>query len=511
MTAAANYLEPIIKRVQPSAKTYYGRSDAQPRGIHLVAQSAVYPWYRLWVRYQKDLLEFSKKRKFVVVTDLQNFFDSINTNVLRRALSVITVADEVPDFIIYLFENFSVRERYAPYRVMGIPTIESDLPRLMAHCLLFDLDRYLTDVTGNCYTRWVDDINFGVSDRTQAREFIRQAERLLFRSGLRLGGGKTQVLDREALSDYIQEEENQHLNVVLGTDDNEPLPLEVDGDRLVDRFLSYRVRGHYGHREKVIRRYYNSFAARERKLLRISSGKLKELYRASKEDFREYPDTRFRQTVARFWLSLPVTSGLVMHLIRTAGAESSHDDVLTATILCGLVGVRIPPKLIKKLLAKKDAVTVARAGGFYGIAWLLAKYGTQRDIVEFVQKTFPFWSSHDLYARQIVALWSLLPRGAAADRVFRFLRDGRQQSVQPLIEFVEQLRAVNSLTPSLRSFLPPGLSASRFDFYRAVVSCALLRSDNLGAVDKTRLTDGIRKMVKDPITRAIASGVYQRP
>jgi len=179
MTALANAIEKRIKRNQPSKHAFYGRSDSKQRGIHLMNQESAYPWYRLWPIYQKKILAFSRKRRFIVTTDVQNYFDSISIDLLRRQLSLVTGSDEIPNFIIYLFENFAVREGYSPYRSIGIPTVMSDLPRLVAHILLFEVDGYLKKHTKNCYTRWVDDINFGVSDRSEARDLIRGVEKLI--------------------------------------------------------------------------------------------------------------------------------------------------------------------------------------------------------------------------------------------------------------------------------------------------------------------------------------------
>lgn len=509
MTAIANGIEPRIKALQPSKATYYGRSDTKQRGIHLINQNEMYSWHTLWPFYQKQLLEFAKKRRLLVTTDIQNFFDSINIGHLRTKLTETLGSDEIPNFIIYLFENFAVRDRYAPFRGLGIPTIDSDLPRLVAHCLFFEVDDYLKKNTSNSYSRWVDDFNFGVTDRSMARTLLRQVERILFRQGLRLGGSKTDIRDKSAVSEYIQEQENQYLNVVLrNKDDDNNTPASITGSELTDRLLAYHQPNFDGSMEKVVRRYYNAFAIRDWHGFTISPKSTRELYRLSKADFNEQLDSRFRQSVIWFWLSLPPTQARLNRLLKIVTDDSAHDDVLTATVLQGLAHIKLSTKLGRHAIMTLAAIAKNRPGIFYGYAWLLAKNGNRKQILDFASKSYPFWSAHELYARQIVALWALLPECPEKKQILGLLRGGEGRSVEQLLRFVEQMQTVSHLTSSLSGYLPPGLNSPRFDLYRAVISNLVCRSANLSKEARAKLKHGIRTATKDPLLRDIALGVH---
>lgn len=507
MTTAANYLEPFIKAAQPSKKTYYGRSDTQQRGIHLLHQNVIYPWFALWPIYQKQLLEFAKKRKLLVTTDVQNFFDSINIGVLRNKLATICGSDELPNFIVFLFEHFAVRDRYAPFRGVGIPTIDSDLPRLVAHCLLFEADEFLMNSTANSFSRWVDDLNFGVSDRTMARILIRDLERILFQQGLRLGGGKTSVLDSHGVSEYIQEQENQYLNVALRRpNDPKSTAATVSGADLTAQFILYRNQPFSASTEKVIRRYYNAFAARDWQGITLSAHNVRQVYQLSRKDFDDHPDSRFRLSIISLWLSLPPTKARLNRLLKAALDGSSHDDVVTAAVLQGIAQRRLGSKLGRHAVGALKAHDPVRPGIFYGMAWLLAKHGTRDEIATFASRAYPFWSAHELYARQVVALWTLLAPCAEKNAMLKLLRGGHGASVERLLSFVDHLENLDGLTSSLRSYLPPGLKSYRFDLYRAVLSNCILRSPKLPANEKQTLAAALRKAVDDPIMRGIALG-----
>jgi len=509
MTAIADHLEPLIKARQPSKKAYYGRSDEAQRGIHLIVQAVVYPWYKLWPQYQEHILSFAKRKKLVVTTDIQNFFDSINTEILRNQLAAIIGDTGLPDFIIFLFENFAVRDHYAPARSLGIPTLKSDLPRLVAHCLLFEIDSYLERVTDSCYSRWVDDMNFGVADRTEARKIIRDVERLLFRRGLRLGGSKTVILDRDGVSKYIQEDENQFLNTLLNEKRRKTRALtRVESKKLVRRFFRYRSQPFAAYREKVLRRYYNAFGLRRPYRIPLLGEELRRIYEVSKTDFRQHPDTRFRESIARFWLTLNPTAARLTFLMNVAIGSCSYDDVVTAAILQGIAEMTVPKKLYKGIWAYlSPRLKFLRPGGFYGAASILCKYGAGREILDFVQRSFGYWSSHELLTRQIVALWAVLPDGKTRDEVLRYVRNSRGGTMEPLIRFVGELQSVTVLSGSLKWSLPPDLKSERFELYRAVLANSVSRSAALDVNQRKRLQEAIRAKVRDSRMRDIALAV----
>ena len=64
-----------------------------------------------------------------------------------------------------MLEGFVQRENYTPLVLRGIPQLDFDAPRLLAHVLLFPMDRFVNNRTRGSYARWVDDINFAVDTK----------------------------------------------------------------------------------------------------------------------------------------------------------------------------------------------------------------------------------------------------------------------------------------------------------------------------------------------------------
>jgi hypothetical protein len=224
---------------------------------------------------------------------------------------------------------------------------------------------------------------------------------LLYRRGLRLGGGKTRILNRDQVSDYIQESENQYLNVVLKTPKSgkRSKPFEF-GDKLTEKLITYHRRDYTASTDKVIRRYYNAFSSRQMHAFDLSRSSIRKVYDLSKRDFDEHPDSRFRISIVRFWLSLPPTRARVNRLLKAATEGRDHDDVVTAAALSGLADVRLSARLGRAVVEAVKKHDMTNPGLFYGSCWILAKYAKTPEIVTFVSKFYPYWSTHELFGRQ---------------------------------------------------------------------------------------------------------------
>ena len=179
-----------MKRNSPAKTAYFSRSHTAPRGIHTVDVSPLYPWFKLWPKYQTEILDFTRAHKYLIITDILNFFDSVPHSAVDRSLSLISVNQGLRDLTLFTLEGFVQREKYAPLVLRGLPQIDLDAPRLLAHILLFQVDKYIYKRTRGAYARWVDDINFGVNCKREARELLRVIERFLQRIELRLNGPK---------------------------------------------------------------------------------------------------------------------------------------------------------------------------------------------------------------------------------------------------------------------------------------------------------------------------------
>ena len=129
-------LESELKKAQPSQNSYYSRTHTQGDVEHVDGTFA-YPWWILWPQFQQRILKFTDSYQYIVVTDIANYFDCIPLASLRNTLaSCGKFSENLLNFLFYLLEAFSWRPYYMPHSGVGLPQINFDAPRLLAHAYL---------------------------------------------------------------------------------------------------------------------------------------------------------------------------------------------------------------------------------------------------------------------------------------------------------------------------------------------------------------------------------------
>jgi hypothetical protein len=505
-------LLPLIEKQKPSPNALFARSHQEHAGLHKSTQQSIYPWFRLWPRYQMKILNFAKVRQLLVVTDVQNFFDSVGFAFIRRQIvAEIKHSQTIVDLMLLLFENFIRRDMYAPITLQGIPTIDVDAPRLVGHALLFDIDRYLKQRTNKCFARWLDDINFGVNTVKEARELIRHVDAILRKVGLRLAGGKTQILSYDEARRYLQADENQRLNVIENTFKKKKISATL-ARRICLGFTRFRKADRYGYWDKVMRRYYG-FVARANANVSSKSVALRNLLRQieaiSNIDFSQFTATDYRESIIRFWQTLRPTDARIRRYIELFKDSQGYDDATAFALANMLLDLPLTGKqtrmVIRSLIRLIPSAT--SAGFYYGACWFLAKHGSARDIVEFLARTENLWASNYFFARQAVVLWSLLPTAAKPTRLARDrFTDKHDPDISLLIEFIERIRQTTLMDDSLKGVLPINPAVKHLDLTRAILSSNVMRSPMLDTAQRQKNEARIRLLASDKRIRDIALG-----
>jgi|HubBroStandDraft_5_1064220.scaffolds.fasta_scaffold48279_2 hypothetical protein len=504
LQAIAEAFLPFVKKEQKTANAYFSRTHSAKKGIHTGHMPLDYPWFVLWPRYQRKILDFSKARQYLVSTDIQNFFDSLSHDIIRRALTAIDPRHTLTDLTLYLLESYCRRELYGPQNNRGIPQLDFDAPGLLAHLVLFPVDEYLNRGTQGSFTRWVDDINFAADTKQGARVLLRGLERKLIALDLRLGGSKTVILDRDSSERYLQVEENRKVDEFRRIIQAEADTKETY-EQIVETFSEHRHAARYGQWDKVLMRYYNLFG--DSKLIRTPrafAGLFRRVELASHEDFLNMFDHRFRLTIVRFWAKLRPTKHRVSRIMQYIRGMSKYDDVVTLALANVLLAWALPPSSTKVAL-RFQSIDDRRPGGFAARLLLLAKYGTDKMISDFILESEGYWSSSEFLARQVIATWSLLsPAGALGKSLEARLSRKLLRSVNDLFDFVHGLRSTARLDLSLWGYLSPVKMKRPYSLSKAIVASNVLRSSQLIDSDRKRLMAEITKLVHDPRLRAIA-------
>jgi hypothetical protein len=134
---------------QPAHNAFYSRSHPRYRNPNDVDHTFPYDWWELWPEFQRRIFQFTSSCDFIAVTDISNYFDCISLRQLRNTIASLVVFDEpLLDFLFFMLEEFVWRPDYLPSSGVGLPQLNFDAPRLLAHVFLFESDTLLSELVG---------------------------------------------------------------------------------------------------------------------------------------------------------------------------------------------------------------------------------------------------------------------------------------------------------------------------------------------------------------------------
>ncbi|HEY9161702.1 MAG TPA: RNA-directed DNA polymerase [Desulfomonilia bacterium] len=144
--------------------------------------------YSQW-KEQTKIKAADSKCKFIVSCDIAAFYDRVNIHRIESTLLSIDVPKHLVKHTNDLLLFWSKKDSY------GIP-VGNVASRILAEVALIDIDQYLLS-EGIVFTRYVDDYRLFAPSLLTAQEWMNKLTTRLFRDGLMLNTGKTQI--REAI------------------------------------------------------------------------------------------------------------------------------------------------------------------------------------------------------------------------------------------------------------------------------------------------------------------------
>ncbi|TIO04743.1 MAG: RNA-directed DNA polymerase [Mesorhizobium sp.] len=199
-----------IKSKAPSKNAFF-----EPKDHSFAKNEDDEPEYgsvKAWLEFQKEILGFSEENKYIIIADIANYYDFIDFSHLRNVIvSTVTIREPIIDFLMYMLSGMCWRPDYMPTREVGMPQIDIDAPRLLAHCFLFELDAVVEDMKFSNYARFMDDIDAGANDIAEAKKIIKSIDLTLQTRQLRLNAGKTKILTYKEARKHFKVLENRVL------------------------------------------------------------------------------------------------------------------------------------------------------------------------------------------------------------------------------------------------------------------------------------------------------------
>ena len=434
-----------IKGEAPSDKAYF-EPEANPFSNQVSRAAGPYGSRRAWLNFQRELLRFSSEKKFLVVTDISNYYDFINFVHLRHVISDnIKIREPVLDLLIYLLSNMLWQPDYMPRVEIGLPQINADAPRILAHCFLFELDKNMVGRKIE-YARYMDDINVGTDSAADARRILRDVDLILQTRQLRLNSGKTRILTRDQALEHYRVNDNIHLDKI------ESLATRAEGDdrELMKKFVRRSIvrgirddRFSSGAGDKILKRYLTVGARLGLKLGYETSLKMLIRYPAVRQNwYWHMKATEFdRDDVAAFLSFL--RSGFVV------------DQAPIALFADSLVNCRFFPDGMYpyQLIDLLEELNQNEFYHQYSRLWLLWRFGGEGQLFEALAKLASSFHNDHFLGR---LAGGMAPRfaGSPYDNEFRKLPIIRHNSsAQTILNFISRISNLRRLPRSIRPII----------------------------------------------------------
>ncbi|MCF7635598.1 MAG: hypothetical protein LLF82_001083 [Dehalococcoides mccartyi] len=487
-TITENIAPNIIKK-QPSKNAYYARSKHSLPLPHQVSDSEYPEWWILWPKYQKSILKFTRKCKYLVVTDISNYYDNIGLRELRNIISSHAKCSEVLlDLLFNIIEQLAWHPDYLPISFRGLPQINIEAIRLLAHVMLFDADTLLKEQTKGNYVRWCDDINIGVDTYEQAFTILGDLNDTLKSRGLALNLSKTRIYTSIEAKQHFLFDENVYLEKMSKVEKADPdystIKLEF-----IKKFRNHVNNGETDNWDKVTKRYFTI------------AGDLNifELRKYTIDLYTKYPT--LRPNIIRYLGKLKftsITAGIILNLL---SGIKRYDDVALFDF-CKLITDSNIPKTPSgnNFIKSVDDILKQYKTNFdlYCYFWFLAKYGKPYRIMNLIQKSKPLWCNEPFLARQVISI---------APRLLKFNEDATknllkdQARVGPsdaasVANSIEMLIDLDKVSSHMSYIFPPK-NQQPFPIAKYLILTAILSSTKLLPAEKTRLIDKTISIITD--------------
>ena len=197
----------VSPEVQPSQEN---DAEAFSLGYGGVDPFSNYWWLVEWRQFNNligEVISDGKVGKFVVSTDVANFYDSIEVpRLISRLRRNPSVEHDAADAL-NAFLSFWNRKHtgYMP-STKGIPQeIISDASRILSHFYLQEFDDEFSaycDVRNLTYIRWADDILVFGNSKGKLQSAVHQISRILRDIGLNLNASKTKYMSKSQLKEH---------------------------------------------------------------------------------------------------------------------------------------------------------------------------------------------------------------------------------------------------------------------------------------------------------------------
>lgn len=435
-----------LRKSAPSQNSFYAPKDHAFAKMKYGLENEYGPIAE-WIKFQKTILGFSNFRKYIIVTDIANYYDWIRYTGLRAVLNdIVNTKEVILDILIYILKAMIWRPDYMPNDDLGLPQADFDAPRMLAHTFLYDIDGLLQNYPDVDFARYMDDIDIGVDDLPTAKKVLRDLDLTLQSRHIRLNSGKTAILNRSQAIEHFCVNENAKIDKLIGRLDkliSSGAKTTITLRAIPAITLKWHKSGIFsrGNGQKILKRLIN--------YSRIYGIDI------DSEIFQKYfiEAPAMRETFLRFVSKSQDPIYLLYEIEKALKTGEIIDDVTIIRIANSITTARytrrIPPQLlnsISTLIGNKSPFSV------YAQIKISSRFGDHKDILRRVAADEHIWRTEPVVVR-FVAGMTLYLRGQYGFKKFknRMLIVGGKISVH-IIDFIEETVTGDKFS-KIRNFL----------------------------------------------------------
>ena len=489
-------LLPTALKKQPSRNAFFSRSHQSPSATFTFGKD--YIWFKQWRKFSKIRFQIATTHNWVATTDIATYFDNVHYAHLRNIISTFDETEEVIlDVLFTVLDSVSWRPDYLPSSYIGLPQVQFDAPRLLAHIYLFEIDAFLKRSTKGKFVRWVDDITFAAETRDAAKSILRDLDLLLQMRGVRLNSGKTKILSASEARRYFHQRENEYLDRVkvrIETAEATGASVKPIETNLRKSFVKFAARKPYGHSDKIIKRFTGYFQ-------QINSDVAMDFCLGSLED-----DPGLRDTVYRYLSTLGPSNKALAAVTKYLTGGSALDDASQCQLARVLTEWEAAPnsRIFRTLrnLTKtmSDSSHIGRDPfRFLSALWMITKYSSQKRLVEFIAQHDHIWQHSEFLSRQVAASSGKFRN----PQVVAWFEDQLQRhsfrSALSVLNALSTIRSFSNSVPSdIRLYILNGNNRTTYSLQRFLVAVAVISSKGLRANVKAALKRQLLLILRDP-------------
>ena len=394
----ADALWSVLRSKAPTQNAYYAPQDHAFLKMRKGLENDYGPIAE-WLKFQNDILGFSGRKNYTVVTDIANYYDWIRYDILRNILSDrIDTKEVILDLLLFVLGSMIWHPDYMPGAEIGLPQSDFDAPRMLSHACLFEIDELLRDYPGVEFARYADDIDIGVDSYAAAKRVLRDLDLTLQSRHLRLNSGKTKILTAIQATDHFCVSENALL------------------DRFEARMERHRRRGR---RSRLPDRLLPMLMARWFNNGRFLRGNGLKIFKRLVGYSRVHGVAIDGETFFYAFINWPgVRDPLLRYISKrddpipyitrlSDALETGYivDDVTWVKIAVAVVAARytrrVPPAELARLTSKFNPTKPFQ---FFGLLWLTSRFNSPSALRRLIDNSSDVWRSERVLVRTVAGM-----------------------------------------------------------------------------------------------------------